>query len=256
MRCIRAILDGFGNQLTYAEFDVRGRAEVPTAGFDLYLVSGGPGSPLASGEVWEGKLWGLLDELWEHNQRATASEEKKHVFFICHGFQLACRYFSSAKVTRRRRMSFGTFPVHPTNSGELDPIFAGLDDPFYVADFREYQVVQANFQHLAAMGADVLAYEKIRPNVPYERAIMAIRWSPEFLGTQFHPEADSQGMIEYFNDPERKQVIVEEHGGEKFAEMMLHLEDPRKIAATNALVIPNFIRAALRAQRTEPELVA
>lgn len=256
MRCIRALLDGFADALTYEEFDVRGRGEVPDASYDLYLVSGGPGSPLASGEEWETRLWALLDEVWAYNLSTADASERKHAFFICHGFQLACRYFGSARLQKRRSMSFGTFPVHPTNSGEIDPIFAGLGDPFYVADFREYQVVQANFQQLAASGGNVLAYEKIRLSVPYERAVMAIRWSDEFVGTQFHPEADSDGMVKHFNDPERKAVIVDEHGADKFAVMMAHLGDPDKVARTNQTVIPNFLRAALHALRAEPVAVA
>ena len=246
MRCIRLIANSFGEQVEWAEFDVRAKGELPDPdAYDIYISSGGPGSPLASGEVWEREYFRLLDTLWDHNKHTDDPADKKYVFFICHSFQLACRYFSSASITARRSWSFGTFPVHSSNSGDVDVLFEGLPDPFYVADFREYQVVHANHARLGVTGANILAYEKIREHVPYERAIMAIRWSPEWVGTQFHPEADRDGMIDHFNDPQRKATILDEYGEDKYLEMMSHLADPQKIQLTNEVVIPGFIRRAL-----------
>ena len=41
------------------------------------------------------------------------------------------------------------------------------------------------------MGAKILCIEKERPHVPYERAVMGIRFNEYMIGTQFHPEADA-----------------------------------------------------------------
>jgi hypothetical protein len=52
MRCIRNILREFGEdnniQIGSSEFDVRLKNEVPDMSFDVFLSSGGPGSPLES----------------------------------------------------------------------------------------------------------------------------------------------------------------------------------------------------------------
>ena len=245
MRCLRQIAAGFADELETHEFDVRAGGHLPDDSHDIYLCSGGPGSPLASGEIWEREFFELLDALWAHNRQTDDPARRKYCFFICFSFQLATRYFSSGSITRRRSMSFGTFPVHRTNAGDDDVAFLGLDDPFYVADFRDYQVVRANHNSLTSIGGSVLALEKLRPHVPYERAVMAVRWSPEWVGTQFHPEADADGMITHFNDPARKAVILDEHGEDKYLEMMAHLADPAKIQRTNEVVIPGFIRRAL-----------
>lgn len=245
MRCLRLLLDGFADAIAYEEFDVRAKDEVPDASFDIYLSSGGPGSPLASGETWEPRYFGLLDELWAHNKHTADPARRKYVFFICHSFQLAVRHFNAGSVVSRRSYSFGTFPVHSSNAGDRDRLFDGLEDPFWVADFRAFQVTQPNHTVLARIGGSVLAFEKVRRNVPLERAVMAIRFSEEWVGTQFHPEADADGMIVHFNDPNRRQAIYDEYGEEKYREMMRDLHDPERIDRTNRIVIPNFLREAI-----------
>ena len=244
MRCIKRIAADFRRDFTADVFDVRAAHELPDATYDAYVFSGGPGTPLATGEAWEEPFFALLDELWRHNRVTADPAYRKYCFFICHSFQLAVRHFGLGDITARRSKSFGTFPVHRSRDGEDDILFLGLEEVFYVADFREYQVTRANPSALAAIGAEVLAYEKLRPHVPYERAIMAIRLSEEWVGTQFHPEADAEGMTLHFNDPERRAVIIDEFGTDKYADMMRDLADPRRIARTNEVVIPNFLRRA------------
>ena len=246
MRCIRRIAEDFRRDFTADVFDVRAGGELPGDDYDAYIFSGGPGTPLATGEAWEAPFFRLVDQLWEHNRVTEDPSRRKYCFFICHSFQLAVRHFGLGDITARRSKSFGTFPVHRSLAGEDDVLFRGLDEVFYVADFREYQVTRAIPHAIEAIGAEILAYEKVRPQVPYERAIMAIRFSPEWVGTQFHPEADAAGMTLHFNDPERRAVVIDEHGLEKYEEMMSDLADPERIGRTNEVVIPNFLRRARR----------
>ena len=77
-----------------------------------------------------------------------------------------------------------------------------------------------------------------------ERATMAIQFTPEIFGTQFHPEADAQGMIFYLKQDEKKSVVVTNHGEEKYEQMLLHLNDPDKIMLTRHIIIPSFLDAA------------
>ena len=252
MRCIKAIVGRFAEIAEWRVFDVRGKAEVPDLSYDIYISSGGPGSPHDGDGKWDKEYYRWLERAWNWN--GEPGRQKKHVFFICHSFQMACKFFRVGNVLPRKSASFGTFPCHMTDLGAADPIFDGLEDPFYVADFRDWQVVQPDPERLEAMGAGILALEKIRPHVALERAVMAIRFSDAFLGTQFHPEADSEGMIQHFLDPERRRKIVEEHSERKYLRMMEHLGDPDKIGLTQEIVLPGFLRRAIRAIQAERTL--
>jgi len=244
MRCIKDILNRYHHTIDWQLFDVRQEAAVPDLDFDIYLSSGGPGSPLEGDGIWDSRYFDWLDSVWQWN--AQDNFPKKHVFFICHSFQMACKYFQVGKVERRHSMSFGTFPVHMTDKGIDEPIFTGLSNPFWAADFRSFQVIEPDLERLEEMGAEILALEKIRPYVPYDRAVMAVRFSKEMIGVQFHPEADAPGMLEHFRDDNRRRQIIEDHTEEKYRTMMRDLSNPDKIALTNRTVIPNFLNRAIK----------
>jgi homoserine O-succinyltransferase len=249
MRCIRELLTDYGHthglNLQYDEFEVRLEHQVPDLSYDIYISSGGPGSPLDSeGSTWESAYWRWLKTIEAYNAD-PATIQPKQVLFICHSFQLICRHYDIAKVTHRKSTAFGVFPVHMLEDAADEPVFAGLRDPFYAVDSRSYQVIQPNHDVLSAMGGHLLAIEKERPHVPLERAIMAIRFSEYMIGTQFHPEADATGMSMYLQREDRKQTVIAEHGEEKWKSMITQLNDPDKIRWTNSHVIPNFLDYAL-----------
>ncbi|MCP9237223.1 type 1 glutamine amidotransferase [Lewinella sp. JB7] len=242
MRCIREIVEQFSDRVEYEVFDVRAAHRIPDLSFDIYISSGGPGDPRQGDGVWE-DLWGdWFDAVRDFNQH---NERKKFVFFICHSFQMAVHHLGLAEVTQRRSLSFGTFPMHITEEGEDDPIFRGLEDPFTAADFRRFQVIQPDMDRMQEIGATILAIEKDRPHVDLERATMAIRWTPEIIGSQFHPEADAEGMLDHFSRPEIKTEVINEHGLDKWVSLMADLNNPDKIARTHDAVIPGFIERAI-----------
>jgi GMP synthase-like glutamine amidotransferase len=70
---------------------------------------------------------------------------------------------------------------------------------------------------------------------------MAIRFTPYFLGTQFHPEADSTGMAMYLQRADKKQTVIENHGEAKWKSMVEQLQDPEKIRWTHDHVLPIFL---------------
>ena len=249
MRCIRELLNEYGKthalSLEYDEFEVRLQHQVPDLSYDIYISSGGPGSPLDSvNTAWEDSYFGWLGHIEAHNRRADPAA-RKHILFICHSFQLICRHYAIAEVTSRRSTAFGVFPVHLLEGATEEPVFAGLQDPFYAVDSRSYQVIQPDRQRIADMGGRVLAIEKERPHIPLERAIMAVRFNDTMIGTQFHPEADPTGMSMYLRRDDRKQTVIAEHGEEKWKSMIDQLEDPDKIRWTYSHVIPNFLSYAL-----------
>ena len=249
MRCIQQILQEYsrakGLPVVTKIFDVRLKEELPDLSFDIYLSSGGPGSPLETeGVSWDNKYMDWLYNMVKHN-KVSSEADKKYVFFICHSFQLACRFFKTGKVTKRKSTAFGVFPIHMKSEGKKDAVFHGLKDPFYAVDSRDYQVIEEEKTDVKKKGATVLAIEKERPHIPLQRAIMAIRFNEFMLGTQFHPEADAAGMSMYLQRADKKKTVIEGYGEEKWKSMIHQLNDPDKIRKTYSEVIPNFLNIAL-----------
>jgi GMP synthase-like glutamine amidotransferase len=243
MRCIIDIINRFNQIVTFQVFDVRGKSEFPDIKkFDIYISTGGPGNPLEGDGNWDLKYYDFIDHLtvWNKEQKV-----KKHVLFICHSFQMACKHFGLAEINKRKDTSFGVMKVHKTELGLTDPIFEGLPDPFYAVDSRDYQVVQPKLNIFAKKGAKIISLEKIRDHVQYERAIMAVRFSEYFVGTQFHPEADPISFIANLKSKERREKIIAMKGKKKFRDMLEDLLDEEKIYKTNETIIPNFLRIAI-----------
>jgi GMP synthase-like glutamine amidotransferase len=250
MRCIREMLASYGKannvKIVSREFEVRNKEEIPSTDYDIFISSGGPGSPLDSETTsWETLYFNWIKsiEMWNNN---PINNQKKQVFFICHSFQLACRYFKIGTVTKRKSTAFGVFPIHMLHGAAHERVFEGLRDPFFGVDSRDFQVIEPNEEQIQKIGARVLCIEKERPHVPLERAIMGVRFNQYMIGTQFHPEADSTGMSMYLQREDKKQTVIDNHGVEKWKSMMEQLNDPDKISMTNSHILPNFIRESIK----------
>jgi len=224
-------------------FDVRGKHELPDLSYDVFISSGGPGNPLEGDGVWEIKWGEWLQSVWDWN--TSSNFPKKHAFFICHSFQMMVNHFRLAEVTKRRSKSFGTFPCHKWGMGYEEPFFKNLAETFYVADFREYQVVQPDIDKMDEIGARIVCIEKDRPHVKLERAVMGIRLSDELFGVQFHPEGDPEGMLAHFTAPDKKALILKKYGEEKYLDMIAHLNDEDKICLTYDNILPSFLENAI-----------
>ncbi|MEW6194409.1 MAG: GMP synthase [Bacteroidota bacterium] len=254
IRCIKDILNEIdchypNISVEYKQFETRLNGDIADGNFDIYISSGGPGSPWEGESTeWESKYFNLMDRIWSHNQN---NETKKYVFFICHSFQIMTRYFKFGKVIKRNSKSFGVMPVHKTEAGNSDPLLKQLPDPFYGADFRDWQVVQPDQKVFEELGAQIICIEKERLHVPFERAVMAVRINNEFVGTQFHPEADGASMYYHFRKPERKEQVVGKYGEKKYYEMLDLLNNPNGIMLTQKTVLPNFIKHAISELRPE-----
>lgn len=243
MRCIIDVINRFHPVVRYDIFDVRQKCELPDIKkYDIYISTGGPGNPLEGDGIWDRKYYEFIDALTEWN---VENDIKKHMLFICHSFQMACQHFGLAKVTKRNDTSFGVMSIHKTKEGLSDPIFDGLSDPFYAIDSRDYQVIQPKLSVFSKKGARIISLEKIRDHVQYERAIMAVRFTDYFVGTQFHPEADPISFVTYLRNKEAKERIKAMKGERKFRSMLEDLLDDDKIYRTNETLIPNFLRSAI-----------
>lgn len=249
MRCIREIVNQYAEfnrlELQYDEFDVRQKLEIADTSYDIYISTGGPGSPLdTEGSEWEKLYFSLIRQLEDIN--ISNRENKKYVFFICHSFQLMCRYYALGNICKRKSPSFGVFPVHKTLAGMEEMFFLELPDPFFAVDSREWQVITPDEKQLEVTGAKILALEKERPHVPLEQALMAIRFSAYFFGTQFHPEADAVGMSIYLQEEKKKKQVIGDLGEDKYYSMLKQLHDPDKIMLTQNIIIPAFLDHALQ----------
>ena len=254
MRCILQLIRNVqGNdhaEIAFDIFDVRTNNEIPDLSYDVFISSGGPGSPMASDDAWEEPYFELIDQIFAWNRH---NDRKKYVFLICHSFQLVVRHLELGLLSKRKSTSFGIFPVHKVDEGLTDSLLSELPEPFYAVDSRDYQITEPDTDRLDAMGASILCLEKNRPHVPLERAVMAIRFSDEIIGTQFHPEADNEGMLRYFLTDEKRNHIVLNFGQEKYNDMVAYLQDPTKIALTSSVILPGFLRQAIQSLSTEIE---
>ncbi|MCJ0741950.1 glutamine amidotransferase-related protein [Pedobacter montanisoli] len=252
MRNIFEILDHYQQQnevkFSLEVYDTRKKGEIPNLDHDIYISSGGPGSPHDGEKMkWEKDFFALLDQIDEHNH---TKEDKKFVFLICHSFQLGCRKYKLGQVIPRGSNLFGIFPTFLTDAGLNEVVFRGLHNPVYAVDSRKWQVVQPDLALFKQKGASILAIEREREHPELERCIMAIRFSAYMVGTQFHPEADPIGMKIHFYQEEKKAVIVKNNGINAYNEMLEQLNDPNKLALTHHTVLPNFLSQAINYDHT------
>jgi len=245
IRALKTLFNQFEDEIEWQEFDVRSKHEVPGLDFDIYISSGGPGNPLVGDGVWEVMWQNWLDSVWQHNKDVSHPSEKKYVFFICHSFQMACHHFGLGDITKRKSTSFGVFPCHKTEDGMNDPLLIDLHDPFQVVDSRDWQLVQPRLSNIEKQGFKILALEKLRTHVQYERAIMAVRFSTEIVGTQFHPEADPYGTKKHFENEATRKVVIENYSEKRYLKMMEGLENPEMLEDTHLKLIPGFIKRSL-----------
>ena len=249
MRCIREIITGAQNkfkdvQLTYNVYETRYKGDVPNLDYDIYISSGGPGSPFnGKGTQWEKDYFNLIDAIYNYNK--NNSDKKKYIFFICHSFQMMARFFEFGEVSKRDWKSLGVIPFTKTKEGKNDPILKELSNPFYAADIRQYQVTNPNKKNIEELGAKILSFEKVDDNAENNPAISVVRINSEIAGTQFHPEADPESMLYHFNKPEEKKQIIGTYGKQKYNRMIEILQEPNAIRLTRKTIIPNFLNRAI-----------
>ncbi len=230
-------------------FEVRIKQELPKVrDYDIFISSGGPGSPHPRGEPWEGPYAEFLEALWEHNKTHAV---KKYAFLICYSFQLAVLHWRLGTLNKRFSYGFGIMPVHKTDRGDKEPLFEYLPDPFYAVDSRGFQFIEPDYPRIEALGIELLALEKIRPHIDFERAIMAVRFSNEIIGTQFHPEAEPESMLINLELSENRAAMIENFGLEKYEQTRAQLDDPDKIRLTQRTILPGFLESAAKALTTQ-----
>ncbi|WP_315822064.1 hypothetical protein [Paraflavitalea speifideaquila] len=87
MRCIRELLTQYGQihqlEISWEEFDVRLKQELPDLSYDIYISSGGPGSPLDSeGSEWETQYFNWLSTIETYNDAAHNPVKRAYYLFV------------------------------------------------------------------------------------------------------------------------------------------------------------------------------
>lgn len=231
-------------QISIDLFDVRYQNQVPNVSdYDIFISSGGPGNPHREGYDWEEKYAQFLNDIWEHNK---TQDQKKFLFLVCHSFQIASIHWNIGNICKRKSYSFGVMPIHKTEEGKQDFLLKNLPEPFFAVDSRAYQFIEPDDDKMEELGMKIMALEKVRPHIHLERAVMAVRFSDEIFGTQFHPEADSKGMIENLKDDKNRDAMIENFGMEKYLETIDRMDDPDKILLTQSQILPRFLSHAAK----------
>ncbi|MEW6734226.1 MAG: hypothetical protein AB1489_23065 [Acidobacteriota bacterium] len=232
----------YGQRLnpTIEHFRVRDFGEVPSPRFDIYISSGGPGSPYdGEGKQWEKDYCHLLNNVIEHNLHQS---RKVFFFAICHSLQVLARCFNLAEVVDAPRPIYGIMPVYPTPAGRSSYLLEDLNDRFFAFERRNYQVVEPDETALSPINGRVLAIES-RDGLR-GKAIMALSIGDEFQATQFHPEADRDSMLRNFLDPEKRDDILALNGEALYNKMLASLYAEDRVKRTRAVVLPKFLMRA------------
>jgi hypothetical protein len=164
---------------------------------------------------------------------------KKHVLFICHSFQMACKHFGLAEIK-------GMTPHLVL--WQCIKLKMDLQTLFY----RIRGLLRYRFQRLSSRSTQIECFKrreqnnffrKIRDHVQYERAIMAVRFTDYFVELNFILK---QILLVLLHTLETRSKRKSKKWKEKkFRNMLEDLLDDDKIYRTNETLIPNFLRAAI-----------
>ena len=248
MRCMRGIASAFFERareqnpdLTceLVEVSPRDTGNVIPRDCDLYLSSGGPGSPYdGDGEPWTFDYGSFLDGIVESVVRGGA--DQRALFAICYSFEMVVRHFKLAQVVPRVERKFGIMPVYTTHEGQHHPLCAPFGDRLFAFEHRNWEAVDLDTRRLSELGGALLARES-RDGVSKGRAILGLDVAPGIESVQFHPEADRAGVVNWISRPEQAAAFKATYGEVTYQAMLRTMDDPRRLARTYNLMIPGWL---------------
>lgn len=270
IRCLHAAMAIFERQLRYANPDValavtivspRDKADAIPPGFDIYLSSGGPGSPFDSeGTPWGAQYATFLDSVYEAHDKGRA--DAPALMPICYSFELIIMHFRVARLVPRAEKKFGVQPQYTTEAGRNHPLLAMFKDRIFAFEHRSWDALEPDAKLLAALSGAVLAAES-RPELHDKgESITSVHIGPGIESTLFHPEADRAGIHAWIDKPEQEAAFKEAYGTLTHERMMRTIAHPERIDRAHKEVIPGFLRrhvnrlAGLRGWHEIPEPLA
>lgn len=248
MRCLRSIVGQFFDRVraknpglvcSMSEVSPRDTNAPIPRGADLYLGSGGPGSPFDGDHLpWARDFRGFVDSLVRAAQ--DGGEGQKSMFGVCYSFEMLVRHFEVAQMAPRTERKFGVMPIYTTTEGQHHPLLSAFGDRLFAFEHRNWEAVDVDEGKLQALGGRVLALES-RDGVSKGRAVLGLDLAPGVEAVQFHPEADRAGVVNWVARPEQAAAFKATYGEYTYQAMLRTLDDPRRLARTYALVIPSWL---------------
>lgn len=249
MRCLRLIATQFhaharrwnpGLELEIVHVSPRDKREAPPVDCDLYLSSGGPGSPYEhDGDRWVTDysrfLDGIVDETIGRGPSARA------VFAVCYSFEMIVRHFKVAEMAPRQSRKFGVMPVYTTAAGREHPLLAPFGERLFAFEHRNWEAIGLDESTLGKLGGKLLARESREGRDDKGQAVLALDCAPGIECVQFHPEADRAGVVAWVARPDQAKAFREAYGDETYERMLKTLDDPSRLARTFALLIPGWL---------------
>src|SRR5262249_45186477 len=134
MRCLRSIAQGFfehveahnpGLSCELIEVSPRDTNDPVPRDADLYVSSGGPGSPFdGDAEPWYADYGRFADDVVE--SAARGGGDARALFAICYSFEMVVRHFQLAHIGPRAERKFGVMPIYTTPEGQQHPLLAAF----------------------------------------------------------------------------------------------------------------------------------
>ena len=248
MRCLRGLAASFfehverhnpGLPCELVEVSPRDTGEPVPRDCDLYLSSGGPGSPFdGDGQAWADDYGRFSDHVVEHAVRGGV--DQRALFAVCYSFEMVVRHFNLAHIGPRAERKFGVMPIYTTSEGQRHPLLAAFGDRLFAFEHRNWEAIDLDEARLKQLGGKLLARES-RDGVSKGRALLALEVAPGIEAVQFHPEADRPGVMNWVARPEQAAAFKAVYGELTYQAMLRTLDDPRRLARTFALVIPGWL---------------
>lgn len=250
MRCLRSIVSRFhanaqrtnpGLAVQVVEVSPRDKGESCPRDCDLYLSSGGPGSPFDGDELpWYSNYGRFLDHIVEENVKHGEAKAKA-LFGVCFSFELIVRHFAFATMAPRASRKFGVMPIYTTAEGQKHPLLAPFNDRLFAFEHRNWEAIDLDERALKVNGGRVLALESREGQYDKGRAILGVDAAPGVETVQFHPEADRAGVVAWVARPDQAAAFREAYGDLTYERMLKTLDDPRRLARTFAVLIPGWL---------------
>jgi GMP synthase-like glutamine amidotransferase len=257
MRCFRTIVGTFfdrvraknpGLRCTLREVSPRDTNNPIPRDCDLYIGSGGPGSPYDGNDLpWYADFAAFAD--WVHANAERTDGQQKALFGVCHTFELLVMHFRVAEMAMRDSRKFGVMPIYTTPEGQRHPLLASFRDRLFSFEHRHWEAIHLDAARLAELGGTLLAQES-RDGHSKGRAILGLAIGAGIETVQFHPEADRAGVVSWIARPDQAAAFRATYGEETFQAMLRTLDDPNRLARTFALVIPGFLQRRFNALAT------
>jgi len=248
IRCMHAILDRFVAEVrvanpaietTRSHVQPRNLDEFPPLDCDMYLSSGGPGSPFeGQDDPWYVEYRSFLDGLAEDN--AARHDVARKILLICHSFEIATAHFGIAEVVKRSNRKFGIQPAYMTEAGMASPLLNVFGDRLFAWENRNFHAVNVNTRLLKSLGGEVWARES-RDGKSKGEAILAFKVAHGIEAVQFHPEADRRAVLTWLLRPDQRAATIEAFGELTYQRMLKTINDPMRMARTLALLIPRWL---------------